>query len=90
MLRRSVITLLSDFGPESIYVAELKGVLLGLASESQIVDLSHSISPYNIAQAERFLRRSAFLYPRGSVHLVVVDPGVFRHHSRTSVRGCLC
>ncbi|MDP7039331.1 MAG: SAM-dependent chlorinase/fluorinase [Myxococcota bacterium] len=76
MLRRSVITLLSDFGSDSVYVAELKGVLLGLASESQIVDLSHSISPYNVAQAERFLRRSAFLFPRGTVHLVIVDPGV--------------
>ena len=68
--------MLTDFGAESVYVAEVRAVLVGLAPESQMIDLSHSITPYNVREAEYFLRRSAHLYPRGTVHLVVVDPGV--------------
>ena len=80
---------MTDFGAESVYVAEMKAVIFALAPEAKIIDLSHSIRPYDIGQAERFLRRVAFLYPRGAVHTVVVDPGVGseRKPVALSVRG---
>lgn len=71
-----LITLTTDFGVGSAYVAQLKGVLLSAAPKCRIVDVSHSISPQNIREAALLLRGTAFAFPTGTVHVVVVDPGV--------------
>lgn len=71
-----LITLTTDFGPASRYVAQMKGVLCTRAPGASLVDLSHSISPQNIATAARLLAQAAPWYPPATVHLVVVDPGV--------------
>ena len=71
-----VITLLSDFGAADHYVAAMKGVILSINPEATLVDISHNVQPQNIAQAA-FLLDSAWKYfPEGTIHLVVVDPGV--------------
>lgn len=72
----ALITLLTDFGAESPYVAAMKGVILRLHRRATIVDLSHSITPQDVRQAALMLEQSAAWYPPGTIHLAVVDPGV--------------
>jgi hypothetical protein len=72
----SLITLMTDFGLKDGNVGVMKGVILGIASQARIVDLSHTIQPQNIREAALILRRSAPYFPAQTVHVVVVDPGV--------------
>jgi len=71
-----IITLLTDFGLKDGNVGVMKGVIWGIAPQVQIADLSHQISPQNIPEAALILLRSAPFFPDGSIHVVVVDPGV--------------
>lgn len=72
----AIITLTTDFGTEDGNVGVMKGVILGIAPEVRIVDLSHQIGPQNIHQAAFVLARQIFYFPPETVHVVVVDPGV--------------
>jgi S-adenosylmethionine hydrolase len=70
------ITLLTDFGDRDGYVGILKGVIAGICPTANVIDLTHQISPQDIAAA-RFVLLTAYGYfPAGTIHLVVVDPGV--------------
>lgn len=71
-----LITLTTDFGTDSPYVAEMKGVIVSLASEVRIVDITHSVPPQNIRHGALVLEQVCRHYPPGTLHLVVVDPGV--------------
>ena len=71
-----VITLLTDFGTADGYVAEMKGVLLSAAPNAQVVDLSHDVSPHDVDAARLAVARYWRRFPTGTIHLVVVDPGV--------------
>jgi S-adenosylmethionine hydrolase len=72
----SIITLLTDFGTDDEYVGLMKGVILSINPLATIVDLSHRIDRHDSVQAA-FAIRSAYPYfPEGTVHLIVVDPGV--------------
>jgi S-adenosylmethionine hydrolase len=71
-----VITLTTDFGTQDAYVGVMKGVILRLNPEAQIVDLSHEIPPQGIQQAAFLLSTSFRYFPEGTIHLAVVDPGV--------------
>jgi S-adenosyl-L-methionine hydrolase (adenosine-forming) len=72
----SLITLLTDFGTQDIYVGVMKGTIARIAPQAQIIDLTHAIPPQDIATA-RFQWMSAYPYfPPGTIHLAVVDPGV--------------
>ena len=73
---RRIITLLTDFGTADGYVAEVKGVLVSLASEATIIDLSHDIPPQDVECARLAVARYWRRFPAGTVHLVIVDPGV--------------
>ncbi len=71
-----IITLLTDFGLEDTYVASMKGVILGISPPSRLVDISHLVPPQDV-RAGAFLLASVFRsFPAGTIHLVVVDPGV--------------
>jgi S-adenosylmethionine hydrolase len=72
----NIITLITDFGLKDGNVGVMKGVIWGIAPQAQIADLSHLISPQNIREAALILLRSAPYFPAGTVHVVVVDPGV--------------
>jgi hypothetical protein len=72
----SIITLITDFGIKDGNVGVMKGVIWGIAPRAQIADLSHMISPQDIAEGSLILSRSAPYFPPGTVHLAVVDPGV--------------
>lgn len=69
-----VITLLSDFG--DVYPASMKGVILGINPEAQIVDISHSIPRHDINAGAFVLMAAARYFPSQTVHIAVVDPGV--------------
>ena len=71
-----LITLLTDFGTADGYVAEMKGVLLTSAPGIQVVDLSHDIPPHEVDAARLAVARYWRRFPPGTIHLVVVDPGV--------------
>ena len=73
---RPIITLLTDFGTADGYVAELKGVLFSAAPIVTIVDLSHEIPPQDVESARLAVARYWRRFPSGTVHMVVVDPGV--------------
>jgi S-adenosyl-L-methionine hydrolase (adenosine-forming) len=72
----SIITLTTDFGSADGYVGAMKGVILGIAPDVRLVDLSHEIAAQDVRGAEYVLGRAAAFFPVGTVHLAVVDPGV--------------
>jgi S-adenosyl-L-methionine hydrolase (adenosine-forming) len=72
----SIITLTTDFGYRDGFVGTVKGVILGIVPEVQLIDLTNSISPQNILEGAMALWRAAPFFPAGTVHLAVVDPGV--------------
>ena len=74
--RPPIITLMTDFGLMDPYVGIMKGVILKIVPQATIVDLTHSISPQNIREAAFSLSTAIDYFPVGTIHLVVVDPGV--------------
>ncbi len=71
-----IITLTTDFGLSDPFVGIMKGVILSIAPDAQLVDISHDVHSYDILEAA-FLVENAYRYfPEGTVHLLVVDPGV--------------
>jgi S-adenosylmethionine hydrolase len=72
----SVVTLLSDFGLKDAYVAQVKAVILSGVPNARIIDITHDIAPFNVISAGWLLAKSFRFFPPGTVHLVVVDPGV--------------
>jgi len=73
---RPLITLLTDFGTRDAYVASMKGVILSLNPQAVLVDLSHEVPPQDIRAGAFLLAEAAPCFPRGAIHLAVVDPGV--------------
>lgn len=73
---RSLITLTTDFGLRDGYVAAVKGVILSINREVDIIDITHEIGPFNVVEAALILSAFASYFPPGTIHVVVVDPGV--------------
>ncbi len=73
---RPLVTLLTDFGTADGYVAEMKGVLLTALPDATIVDVAHDLAPQDTEGARLAVARYWRRYPAGTVHLVIVDPGV--------------
>ena len=71
-----LITLTTDFGTSDNYVGVMKGVILGINPEASIVDISHHVSPQNILEGAFVLGTSVKYFPKGTIHVAVVDPGV--------------
>lgn len=71
-----IVTLTTDFGLSDHYVGVVKGVILNGNPDARIVDLCHQIEPYDLAGAALTLAASYPYFPTGTVHVVVVDPGV--------------
>ncbi len=71
-----IITLTTDFGLSDPFVGIMKGVILGIAPNAQLVDISHDIHSYDIVEAAFLIQSTYRYFPEGTVHIVVVDPGV--------------
>lgn len=75
-----IITLTTDLGRRDHYVASLKGTLLSLCREANIVDVTHEVSPFNTLQAAFVLKSAFHKFPPGTIHLIGVDPEGGRHN----------
>ena len=75
-LMRPLITLTTDFGVSSPYVAQMKGEILRRNREAEIVDITHAIGPQNVVEGAIVLDDVTRRFPAGTVHVAVVDPGV--------------
>jgi hypothetical protein len=73
---RAIVTLTSDFGLRDSYVAEMKGVILAIAGDLRLVDITHEIARHDIGEGAFVLEGATAHFPPGTVHLAVVDPGV--------------
>jgi hypothetical protein len=71
-----LITLTTDFGTQDWFVGTIKGVILGIASRAVIVDITHEIPAGDIRAGAFALAASCHFFPKGTVHVAVVDPGV--------------
>lgn len=76
MTPSGIITLLTDFGARDVYVGALRGVILGIAPDARLVDLTHEVPPQDVFAGAMLLRNAVEVFPQGTVHLAVVDPGV--------------
>ena len=71
-----IITLTTDFGTGSPYVAAMKGVILSINPEVTLVDLTHDVRPQDVRQGAMVLDDTTGYFPDGTIHVAVVDPGV--------------
>jgi S-adenosyl-L-methionine hydrolase (adenosine-forming) len=71
-----ILTLTTDFGLSDHYVGAMKGVILGICPRAQIVDVTHEIGAYQISEGAFAIAQAYRCFPKGTVHVVVVDPGV--------------
>lgn len=69
----ALITFMSDFGTDDHYVAAVKAAIVSASGNQSVVDISHSIKPYDIAQAANVIKNVYKDFPEGTVHLVAVD-----------------
>lgn len=72
----SIITLLTDFGYKDNFVGVVKGVILGINSRVHIVDICHEVGPQDITGAAFALKTAYKYFPKDTIHLVIIDPGV--------------
>lgn len=72
----SLITLLTDFGLQDHFVGVMKGVIAAIAPRARVIDITHAVEPYSLNQARFLLAQSWPYFPRMTVHVAVVDPGV--------------
>ena len=72
----AIITLTTDFGVSSPYVAAMKGVILSINRDVRLVDICHTVPPQQVLQGAQVLDDVTRLFPPGTIHVAVVDPGV--------------
>jgi S-adenosylmethionine hydrolase len=73
---RPTIVFMTDFGTANDAVAICKAVMLGIAPDARIMDITHRVTPYSIEEGARFLEAVSPYYPAGTVFVAVIDPGV--------------
>ncbi len=75
-MRNPIITLLTDFGTKDHYVASMKGVILNINPQCLLIDIAHQVNPHDIEEGAFILASTYSYFPKGTIHLSVVDPGV--------------
>lgn len=76
MSQSPIITLTTDFGLNDHFVGAMKGVILEIEPAAQIIDISHAVQPFDILDGALTVSQAYSYFPSGTVHLVIVDPGV--------------
>jgi len=76
LLKNPIITLLTDFGTKDHYVASMKGVILNTNPRCHLIDITHHVSRHDIREGAFILANAYSHFPKGTIHLAVVDPGV--------------
>jgi len=82
-----IITLTTDFGGGSPYVAQMKGVILSINPRTVLVDITHDIAAQNVRQGALVLEEVAHRFPPGTIHVAVVDPGVGTERKIAAIPG---
>jgi len=73
---RSIVTLTTDFGISDHFVGTIKGVILEINPDAEIIDISHSVQAFDVLDGALAIAQAYSYFPASTVHLVVVDPGV--------------
>jgi len=73
---RRIITLTTDFGTSDHFVGAMKGVILGIAPTTEIVDITHEVQPFEVVDGAFTIAQAYRYFPKKTIHVVVVDPGV--------------
>jgi hypothetical protein len=81
-----IITLLTDFGTRDWFVPSMKGVILSIVPNAQVVDMTHEIPPQNVRAGSFVLAAAARTFPSGTIHVAVVDPDVGGERKVIAVR----
>jgi len=76
LAHRPIITLTTDFGTNDPFVGAMKGVIVDIVPEAQIVDITHAVQAYDVLDGALAIAQAYSYFPTGTVHMVVVDPGV--------------
>lgn len=76
MARSPIITLTTDFGTNDHFVGAVKGVILETEPDANIIDISHAVQPFDILDGALTISQAYSYFPSGTVHMVIVDPGV--------------
>ena len=76
MSQSPLITLTTDFGLNDHFVGTIKGILLGIAPDARIVDISHAVQAFDVLDGALTVSQAYSYFPSGTVHMVIVDPGV--------------
>jgi hypothetical protein len=71
-----LITFTTDFGLSDHFVGVMKGVVAGIAPAAGVIDISHDVAPYNVTEAAFIIAEAWPYFPKRTIHVVVVDPGV--------------
>jgi len=74
--RNSIVTLTSDFGLQDHFVGTMKGVMIDINPDVKFVDISHAVQPFDVFDGALTIAQAYPYFPTGTVHLVIVDPGV--------------
>lgn len=74
--RRPLVTLTTDFGMSDHFVAAMKGVILGICPNAELVDITHELRPFDVTEAAFTFGEAWPWFPKGTVHVAIVDPGV--------------
>ncbi len=82
----SIVTLTTDFGTEDAYVSAMKGTMLSIAPQARLVDVTHQIDPQDVMESAFVLKSAQPFFPDGTVHLLVVDPGVGTERRAVALR----
>ena len=75
-MTRPIITLTTDFGLSDHFVGVMKGVIFGITPAAQVIDISHGVQPYDVADGAFTIAQAYRYFPKRTIHVVVVDPGV--------------
>mgnify|MGYP002623875076 CR=1 FL=1 len=73
---QKLITLMTDFGTMDGFVGAMKGCIRSISPTTEVMDITHDISPQSCVQGAYTFKRYASQFPKGTIHVVVVDPGV--------------
>jgi S-adenosyl-L-methionine hydrolase (adenosine-forming) len=76
LARAPIITLTTDFGQNDHFVGVMKGVILEIAPEAKIVDITHAVQAFDVLDGALTISQAYSYFPNGTVHMVIVDPGV--------------
>ena len=76
LAHRPIITLTTDFGTNDHFVGAMKGVIVDIAPDAQIVDITHAVQAFDVLDGALAISQAYSYFPNGTIHMVVVDPGV--------------